>query len=145
MSPQAAPTHAGTASQPLPSSALYWPPETPMAITTRTSGTVTIVKLEGKLTADDGVAEFGETIRTLLENGSKQIVLNCDWVYVDGAGIHEIVKTDAEAKHHGAAIKVTLSRQTGCPVCSGVIKILTIFETFDDEAEAIASFGGEKA
>ena len=71
---------------PAPAPALYWPPETPMEVTTRMSGTVTVVNFGDRLTAKDGAAAFRETVRALIESGRTQIVLNCD-AFIDDAGI----------------------------------------------------------
>jgi anti-anti-sigma factor len=118
-----------------------------MAITTRMSGTVTIVQLQGMMTADHGVREFGDRIRTLLENGHTHIVVNCaDVPHFDSAGLSEFVKAYTAVSLRGGAIKI-LHLRKGFWVWSlmAITKLLPIFETYDDEAAAIASFGGDKA
>jgi anti-sigma B factor antagonist len=117
-----------------------------MAITTRTSGTVTIVKLEGKVTADRGVREFADTIRSLVADGHARIVVNCiDLPDADDAWIEEMGKAYASAHAQGGTVKIVWNLKVGWGSLAGVTKLLTIFETFDTEAAAIASFGKDKA
>ena len=117
-----------------------------MAITTRTSGTVTIVELRGKMTADRGVAQFAETIRGLLDNGQTRIVVNCEDVpYLDSAGSGELVKAYIAVSRRGGAIKLMHLRTGFWGGLLTITRLLTIFDTFDDEAKAIASFGGDEA
>jgi anti-anti-sigma regulatory factor len=114
-----------------------------MAITTRSSGTVTVVKLDGKLTSDDGATEFGDTVRTLLENGRRQILLNYDLVYVDSAGMAEFKKAYFVASGQGATIKIVVPKRVGQLGLINGAMLLTLFDSYDDEAQAIASFGGD--
>ncbi len=117
-----------------------------MEITTRMSGTVTVVELAGKLSADRGVAEFAETIRGLLDNGQTRIVVNCEDVpYFDSAGIGELVKAYIAVSRRGGTIKLMHLRKGFWGGLLAITKLLTIFDTFDDEAQAIASFGGDTA
>jgi anti-anti-sigma regulatory factor len=115
-----------------------------MDITTRTSGTVAVVKLSGLLTAEDGATELGGTLRALIENGHTQIVLNCD-AFMQDAVMSEIVRAYTAVQRRGGAIKVTLGKKIGAPGLLRTTQFLTVFETYDDEAQAIASFGGDKA
>jgi hypothetical protein len=115
-----------------------------MPITTRTSGTVTVVKLSGLLTADDGATELRDTLHTLIENGHIQIVLNCD-TFIPDTVMTEIVRAYAAVRRREGTIKVTLGRRIGAPGLLRTTQFLTIFEPYDDEEQAIASFGADKA
>jgi len=112
-----------------------------MSITKRQQGDVAILDLGGKLTLDDGVSEFRDTIRTLLEQGKKQILLNLDRVpYMDAAGVDELVKSWRTVNEHGGILKiVNLTKRIG-PGLLVIPKLLTVFEAFDDEQKALASF-----
>ena len=111
-----------------------------MAITTRTSGTATIVKLDGVLMADRGVPEFAETIGRLLETGHPQIVLNWDLLYADGAGVDEIVKAYSKAIRLGATIKLVMPLRIGWADLPTITKLLTLFNAYEDEATAISRY-----
>ncbi len=116
-----------------------------MEVTTRTSGDVTIVERRGKMTAERGVAQFAETIHGLLDNGQTRIVLDMDASYIDDAGINEIIIAHKAVQGHGGTIKLLSPFRRIGPGLTVICKLLIIFETFDDEAKAIASFGGDKA
>ena len=112
-----------------------------MTITERQQGDVTILDLAGKLTLDHEVAEFRDTIRTLLEQGKKQILLNLDRVpYMDAAGVDELVRSWRTVNEHGGILKiVNLTKRIG-PGLLVIPKLLTVFEAFDEEQKALASF-----
>ncbi len=111
----------------------------------RRCGSVTIVKLDGFLTADRGVPEFVETIGRLLESGHTQVVLNWDLLYADGAGVHEIVKVYGTAIRLGATTKLVVPQRIGWADLMTITKLLALFGAYEDEATAIAAFGSDKA
>ena len=117
-----------------------------MTITERQQGDVTILDLAGKLTLDHEVAEFRDTIRTLLEQGKKQILLNLDRVpYMDAAGVDELVRSWRTVNEHGGILKiVNLTKRIG-PGLLVIPKLLTVFEAFDDEQKALASFRQDRS
>jgi len=113
-----------------------------MAITQRQDGEVTILDLDGVLMADRGVPEFRETIRTLLEQGRTQILLNYDLLYMDDAGLDEILKAHATVTKHGGMIKLSgLTRPNRFPGLAG-FNLLAVLEVHEDELKALASFRG---
>jgi anti-anti-sigma factor len=117
-----------------------------MAMTTRTSRSATVVEPHGSCTAADGATEFRDTIRTLIDNGQTQVVVNClELPFLDSAAIRESVQKCKLAQAHGGATKLALSERRCRPFCSGLFKLLAVFDTYDSEAEAIASFGGDRA
>jgi anti-anti-sigma regulatory factor len=116
-----------------------------MPITTRTSGNITVVNLERKLTADDWVVEFDDMLRTLIETGQNRVVVNCVSLgYLDSAENDGFVKACRLAQAHGATIKIMLPRGRWGGMTGQVI-LTALFEEYDTEAAAIASFGGDKA
>jgi len=117
-----------------------------MEITTHMNGDVAVVALQGPSTVDDRATEFRDTIRTLIDKGQTQIVVKClELPLLDSAAIGEFVQAYKLAQAHGGVIKLVLSGSRCCPFCSGLFKLLTVFDTYDTEAEAIASFGYDKA
>lgn len=75
-----------------------------------------------------------------LEAGQKNIVLNMAGVTsVDSSGIGELVSSYTTTSQRGGKLKLT----TLPPKVSDILMItqlITVFEVFDAEAEAIASF-----
>jgi len=74
VSPRTARFHADTAPQSLPSSGLYSALGTPMHITTRMNGTVTVLELPRLFTSDEGADDFRETVRSLLQEGRRRFL-----------------------------------------------------------------------
>ena len=131
---------------PAPGAALYWPPETPMEITTQMSGDITVVSLHGAFTADHGVPEFAETMRRLIEGGHSRIVVNCQAMsQAADAWLTEMVRAYTVAARNGGTIKITsIPKRIGFFDLLLVTKLSTLFELSDTDAEAFASFGGDK-
>ena len=116
-----------------------------MTITERRNGPVTILDLKGKFTLDDGVGEFRDTIRTLLEHGNTQILLNYDVVYMDSAGLAELVNAYVTVRNQGGTIKLlNLTKRIG-PGLHVITRLLTVFENYGDERQALASFRAEQS
>ena len=127
--------------------ALYWPPETPLEITTRTIGDVTVVALHGVFTADHGVREFAETMRRLIENGHARIVVNCQAMsQAADAWLTEMVRAYTVAARDGADLHQDYVRAQADWVLRLAIGYARdhLRDLRRDEAAAIASFGGEK-
>ena len=117
-----------------------------MTITERHQGDVTVLDLAGKLTLGDEVAELRDTIRSLLEQEKQQILLNLEMVpYLDAAGFDELVNAWRTVKDHGGILKiVNLVKKIG-PGLLAITKLLTVFETFDGEQQALASFRQDRS
>lgn len=116
-----------------------------MPITTRTSGTVTILELPRLFTSDHGVDELPETVRSLLQRGCRRFLVNMDVNYIDEAGINEIINAYKAVQRHGGTIKLLNPFRRIGPGLTVICKLLLVFEAYDDEAKAIASFGGDTA
>ena len=112
-----------------------------MTVNERTSGSTTIVDLAGNITIGESADILRDKIRSLLQQGQKQIVVNLAGVsYMDSAGLGELVRSHATATQQGASLKLTnvTKRLQDLLV---ITKLSTVFDTYDDEAAAIASFG----
>ena len=111
-----------------------------MHIEERTSGLVTILDLKGKLVLGDGDVMLKDKVHSLVNQGRTQIVLNlADVPYVDSAGIGEIVRTHTTAARAGGSLKL-LSVTKRIYDLLVITKLVTIFESFDTEEEALRSF-----
>jgi anti-sigma B factor antagonist len=76
-----------------------------------------------------------------VNQGHKKILLNfADVPYVDSAGLGEIVRTYTTVSRQGGSMKLLNLTKRITDLLS-ITKLLTVFETFDSEPEAVASFG----
>jgi anti-sigma B factor antagonist len=107
----------------------------------RKVGNVTIVDLDGRITLGESTGILRDELRSLLAAGNKQIVLNMQNVsYVDSAGLGELVGAYTTAKGQGGTVAL-LHLQGKMKDLMQITKLHTIFNTYDDEATAVASFG----
>ena len=86
-----------------------------------------------------------DELRSLLSQGSKQIVLNMAGVsYVDSAGLGELVGAYTTATNQGGAVKL-LHMQGKLHDLMQVTKLYTVFASFEDEKKAVESFAAGAA
>jgi anti-sigma B factor antagonist len=111
-----------------------------MEIVERTVSEVTVLDLKGKMTLGEGDELLKDKINTLLADGKKKLVLNLEGVpYIDSAGLGEIVRTFTTVSRQGGKLKL-LNLTKRIEDLLSITKLLTVFETFESEPEAIKSF-----
>ena len=111
-----------------------------MKITQRERGGVTILELDGRLTIGEGDIALREAILSLLEAGESMILLNLREVKaMDSSGLGELVASKTAAAAQGASIKLLHVEDKVQRVVS-MTRLIGVFESFDDELTAIASF-----
>ncbi len=118
-----------------------------MALTakTRRVGSVAIVDLNGRITLGESTGILRDELRSLLSQGSKQIILNMAGVtYVDSAGLGELVGAYTTATKQGGAVKL-LHMQGKLRDLMQITKLHTVFAAFEDEKQAVESFGAGAA
>ena len=109
-------------------------------ISERQAGDVTILDMSGKVTIGEGSVALRNTIRRLLGEGKKGILLNLANVsYVDSSGIGELVSSFTAVNKESGKLKL-LSLTQKIQDLLAITKLLTVFDTFNDEGEAIASY-----
>lgn len=112
-----------------------------MKIEERAVGGVTILDLQGKMLIGEGDELLREKINQLVENGTQKIVLNLAEVpYVDSAGLGEIVRCYTTVSRKNGKLKL-LNLTKRIHDLLSITKLLTVFETYDSEEEAVNSFG----
>jgi anti-sigma B factor antagonist len=112
-----------------------------MEMTERAVGNVTVLDMSGKVTLSDGSDRtLSDKLRSLVQQNRKQLLLNLGNVsYVDSAGLGAIVHSYATVKNQGGSLK--LLNVTGkLRDLLSITKLLTVFDTYEDETEAIKSF-----
>ena len=114
-----------------------------MHVTERQIGDVTIVDVSGKVTlGDGGDVVLKDKMASLVQQGHKKVLLNLgDVSYVDSAGLGQLVQVRTTASNGGGSLKLVhvTKRLKDLLV---VTKLVTVFDSYESEAEALASFGG---
>ncbi len=109
-------------------------------ISERQAGDVTILDLSGKVTIGEGSVALRGAIRRLLGEGKNKILLNLAGVgYIDSSGIGELVSSFTAVNKEGGTLKL-LNLTQKIQDLLAITKLLTVFDVFDEEAEALSSF-----
>ena len=109
-------------------------------INERQAGDVTVLDMSGKITIGEGSVALRTAIRRLLEEGKKRILLNLAQVsYIDSSGIGELVSSFTAVKKEGGHLKLLKLTQKIQDLLA-ITKLLTVFDTYDSEQEAVQSF-----
>ena len=113
-----------------------------MKIGTRNQEDVTILELDGKLNIGDGDVLLREEVGDLLDSGIKKILINLKNVKaMDSSGLGELVRVRASANDQSATVKL-LHVEDKVQEVLEMTRLIGVFESFDDEIDAIASFRG---
>jgi anti-sigma B factor antagonist len=101
---------------------------------------VSLVALNGRIVLGEESTALREKLKSLVASGSKKIVLNMSEVtYIDSSGLGALVAAHLSAKTAGASIRLCNLGQKFYEVMQ-VTKLLTVFDVYDTEAAAVASF-----
>ena len=111
-----------------------------MQIDERVVDGVTVLDLKGKMTLGEGDELLKDKINSLLQQDKKQLLLNLEGVpYIDSAGLGEIVRTCTTVSRQGGKLKL-LNLTKRIQDLLAITKLLTVFDTYDSEPEAIKSY-----
>lgn len=111
-----------------------------MQIEQRSVGDVVILDVKGKITLGEGDEQLKDKVNSLVNQGDRKIVLNLEGVpYIDSAGLGEIVRTYTTVSRQGGSLKLLHLTKRIQDLLS-ITKLLTVFETFDSEGDAVRSF-----
>ena len=111
-----------------------------MEIVERTVSDVTVLDLKGKMTLGEGDELLKDKINSLLAAGKKKLLLNLEGVpYIDSAGLGEVVRTYTTVSRQGGSLKL-LNLTKRIEDLLSITKLLTVFDTFDSEQEAVKSY-----
>ena len=111
-----------------------------MKIVERQVGNVVILDLHGKILIGEGDDALRDAVTRVVDSGKTKILLNlADVPYVDSAGLGEIVRCYTTVSRKGGRLKlVNLTKKIQDLLA--ITKLLTVFDVYEDEAEALASF-----
>jgi len=111
-----------------------------MKTTVRTVGQVSVVDLSGKITNGEGDVVLRDKVLELLDGGHSKILLSLEKVsYMDSAGIGELVACFKKAREKGGTVKL-LKPSGKVEDLLQLTKLWEVFEIFDEEQKAVASF-----
>ena len=106
----------------------------------RQAGDVTILDLSGEVRIGDGSVALRDSIRNLADQGKTKVLLNLAGVkYIDSSGIGELIANYTTLSRQGGQLKL-LKLTDRVQNLLVITKLLTVFDSFDDEAEALKSF-----
>ncbi len=109
-------------------------------INERQAGDVTVLDMSGKITIGEGSVALRTAVRRLLEEGKKRILLNLGGVsYIDSSGIGELVSSYTAINKEGGQLKLLNLTQKLQDLLT-ITKLLTVFDTYDNEGAALNSF-----
>jgi anti-sigma B factor antagonist len=111
-----------------------------MKIESRTVGDVNILDCSGKITLGEGTMAVRNSVREVLKNGGRKIVLNlADVNYIDSSGIGELVSSYTTVTNQGGQLRL-LNLTRKIQELLAITKLLTVFQVYDTEQAAVSSF-----
>jgi anti-sigma B factor antagonist len=111
-----------------------------LKMTNREVDGVSVVALDGRIVLGEESNALREKVKSMLAEGRKKIVLNMDNItFIDSAGLGTLVAAHHSAKGQGASLRLCHLGSKFQEVLQ-ITKLLTVFEVFNTEAEAVASF-----
>lgn len=112
-----------------------------LRITSRQVGEAVVVDMSGRIKVGEGNLLLREMVGNLAQSGKKNIVLNLGEItYIDSSGLGELIKTHTTIRNLQGQVKlVNLSKRVD--ELLQMTKLSSVFDIYEDEASAIASFG----
>lgn len=102
---------------------------------------VQVIRLRGRLSLGSGVDSFRDALEQSLTDGDHQILVNMSEVpLMDSSGIGVLVRYHTLAKQQGGSIKLVQPTEFAMKTLK-MVGLLSLFEVFDSEEAAAASFG----
>ncbi len=113
-----------------------------LSVKTRKSDQIVLLDLSGRLTIGEPTLLLRETIRRFVADGSSKFVVNLGEVsYIDSAGLGELIATFMTIRNENGDVKL-LNLTSKAKDLLQMTKLLTVFDTYDDEGKAIDALKG---
>ena len=111
-----------------------------MDIRERVVNGISVLDISGKISLGEGDLQIKDRIKDLLADGQRRILLNlADVSYIDSAGLGSLISSYATVKREGGNLKlVNLTKRVKDLLA--ITKLITVFDTFEDESSAVDSF-----
>lgn len=111
-----------------------------MELSTAQEGPVTVVTVTGDLVIGDPEAAFKRAIMGLLEAGKTRFLIDVSGVrFVDSTGLGALVRALTTSQNEGGGTKL-LGVGPHLKKLLEVTRLDSVFETFDNREQAVASF-----
>jgi anti-sigma B factor antagonist len=111
-----------------------------LKMTNREVDGVSVVALDGRIVLGEESNALREKVKSLIAEGKTKVVLNmANITFIDSAGLGTLVAAHHSAKSQGAALKLAHLGSKFQEVLQ-ITKLLTVFDVYNSEAEAVASF-----
>jgi anti-sigma B factor antagonist len=108
-----------------------------LSVNTRKVDSVVVVDMSGQLSAGEPVLLLRNTVRRFVEDGNKKFLLNLGNVsYIDSSGLGELITTYTSLRNRQGDVKL-LNLTKSAKDLLQMTKLLTVFDTFDDEAKGV--------
>ena len=108
-------------------------------LNTRKVGDVVIIDMSGRLAIGEAVLLLRNTSRRFIEDGSSKFVLNLGSVsHIDSAGLGELISIYTSVRNKQGDVKL-LNLTAKARDLLQMTKLLTVFDTYDDETKAVAA------
>ena len=104
---------------------------------------VTVLDLKGRERIRGATIALHESIRCLAGEGTTQVLLDLAWIkHIDSGGLGQLIASHVTLDKKGGALKLMHMTESVHELMT-MTKLLTVLDVYDDEPEALASFGGE--
>jgi anti-sigma B factor antagonist len=111
-----------------------------MKLSVRKAKDIVVIDVDGKIVLGDGDVEIKQAVDSLLQKGSKHVILNLAKVpYLDSAGLGEIMRCFTALRRDGGDFKLLSPNHRIIDLLS-ITKLLNVFDIYDNEPSAIKSF-----
>jgi len=105
---------------------------------------ILVVECAGRIVFGEESSELRDAVKALIEEGSRIVVNLAQVTYIDSGGLGTLVSLYTTAQNAGASIKLAnLTERVGDLL--QVTKLLTVFDVYDTEEEAVRAFGSDRA
>ena len=106
----------------------------------RQAGDVTILDLTGEVRLGDSSVALRDSIRKLADGGKHKVLLNLAGVkYMDSSGVGELIANYTTITRQGGQLKL-LNLTDRIQNLLVITKLLTVFDAYENESEALKSF-----
>ncbi len=111
-----------------------------MDIDVRKHETVQVIHLRGDLKLGDAVDNLRKTVGELHQGGEHRMVFNISEVpMIDSSGIGVLVRALTVCKQNSGSVKLVGPSKTALQALK-IVGLTSLFEIYDDDNQAIASF-----
>jgi len=106
----------------------------------RKVGDITVLDMAGQMRIGESGVMFCKTIRRLVEEGRRKILLNLQGVtHIDSTGLGELIASYNTLDKRGGRVKLLHLTQRVRELMI-ITKLLTVFDVYESELEALHSF-----